>query len=59
VQILTAVENLSVLEISYLNGSAQPLAYANGQLRAIDHLCRSRSSVSEKVVFAALNLHRA
>jgi len=64
VQILTAVENPFVLKIAYLNGSAQPSACANGQLCAIDdtlvqpRLCRSRSSVSERLVFAALNLHR-
>jgi uncharacterized protein (TIGR02679 family) len=36
-QVLTVVENPSVLEIAYLNGSTQPLACTMGQLRAVDH----------------------
>lgn len=36
-QVLTVVENPSVLEVAYLNGSPQPLACTSGQLRAVDH----------------------
>ncbi|WP_243715214.1 DUF2399 domain-containing protein [Micromonospora sp. KC207] len=36
-QVLTVVENPSVLEVAYLTGSTQPLACTSGQLRAVDH----------------------
>ncbi|XVU27894.1 DUF2399 domain-containing protein [Actinoplanes sp. CA-054009] len=36
-QVLTVVENPSVIEIAYTTGIRQPLACTSGQLRAVDH----------------------
>ncbi|GIF44238.1 TIGR02679 domain-containing protein [Actinoplanes xinjiangensis] len=37
-QILTVVENPSIIEIAYTTGNRQPLACTSGQLRAVDHM---------------------
>ncbi|MEU4563946.1 TIGR02679 domain-containing protein [Actinoplanes sp. NPDC023936] len=36
-QVLTVVENPSIIEIAYTTGIGQPLACTSGQLRAVDH----------------------